>query len=573
MFDAEGARRAGYSDAEIRGVQGALAAGYSPAEISAHLSQRQQPKKPGYFDDLVPEPGAKPPAAKKGYFDDLVPEGYQLDQTAANSPPAGFILDQPSVVSDVAKSAGAGVLRGIIRGAGAPGDVASAVLPQGPSFNERFAGEPTGAYGTIVSALEKARSALELPTSAGIQKAVEGVTGPLYSAQTKPGEYTGSVGEMIGNPFSWVGPGGAAVKAGAAVLSGLAGQAGEDVAGGPGRLIGSVLGGVTGAKTLGPRAVEAAIPTQAELAAAKDAGYAGARASEVILDPQRVATNFAAPVEQHLTAGPKYAFTGGADGTAPRTLGLLNKLQNPPGGAAGITAANLATIRRQLGDIAGETKDFKPTSDAKAAMVAKRLFDSYLENGAVGDAVAGDAKAFAANTAEANANNAAMEKVRTFNQKIANAEEKSAGTSGPSLSNTLGTEARQFLRNPKAQRGYTPEEIAAVRGVNRGTLTSNTLNQLGRGGAGVVPMVAHLAAAVPAAAATGGASLIPQAALAAGLYGARKVGERMTAKQAQAIIDTLAKRSPLYEQRVNALPPAQPSAVRGAVLRAVAGGM
>jgi hypothetical protein len=34
----------------------------------------------------------------------------------------------------------------------------------------------------------------------------------------------------------------------------------------------------------------------------------------------------------------------------------------------------MAGIRRQLGDIAGETKDFKPTSDAKAAMVTDPLF-------------------------------------------------------------------------------------------------------------------------------------------------------------------------------------------------------
>jgi len=43
-FDVEGARRAGYSDAEIDGAQRALAAGYTPAEIDAHLSGAQQPQ-------------------------------------------------------------------------------------------------------------------------------------------------------------------------------------------------------------------------------------------------------------------------------------------------------------------------------------------------------------------------------------------------------------------------------------------------------------------------------------------------------------------------------------------------
>jgi hypothetical protein len=507
------------------------------------------------FADIAPATGAK--TTTPGIFDDIqpsLPPGFVLDKAPTagaaelRSLPPGFVLDQPAAGSGGFLANAADFVKSMPEGAAR----ALRQYGRGHQIEAEFFNQPfTG--GAI-------DAGPDLPTG-------------LPTPQGKAGEYGAAVGEALGNPLSYLGAAGLPIKAAGAVLSAMGGKAGEDSGIPGGRLAGAVLGGATAAKTLGPRAVEAAIPTEAELAAAKDTGYAARNSSGVILDPQRVATNFAAPVEQHLTAGPKYAFTGGADGTAPRTLGLLNKLQNPPDGTAGITAANLATIRRQLGDIAGETKDFKPTPDAKAAMVTKRLFDSYLENGAVGDAVAGDAKAFAANTAEANANNAAFERVRTFNQKIADAEEKSAGTSGPSLANTLGTESRQFLRNPKAQRGYTPDEVAAVRNVNRGTLTSNALNQLGRGGAGVVPMVAHLAAAVPAAAATGGASLIPQAALAAGLYGARKVGERMTAKQAQAIIDTLAKRSPLYERRVNALPPAQPSATRGAVLRAVAGGI
>ena len=330
-----------------------------------------------------------------------------------------------------------------------------------------------------------------------------------------------------------LGPGRALLKGGLAVLGGLGAQAGEDTGLPGGRLAGAVLSSVAGAKALGPKAVKAAIPTEAELRAAKDAGYAEARNSGVELDPQKFASDFAVPAAHHLTQSEKYAFTGGKDGTAPRTLGLLERLQNPPDDAI-VTASGLDTLRKQINDIAGETRDFKPTADAKAAMVLKRRFADYLESIPEDHVLAGRAPDYALAVGKANADNAAFRRVQNFNQKIANAEEKSAGTSGPSLSNTLGTEARQFLRNPKAQRGYAPEEVAAVKGINRGTLTSNTLNQLGRGGAGVVPMMIQLASAIPAAAATGGASIIPQAILAGSLYGARKLGERMTAKQAQA---------------------------------------
>ena len=387
--------------------------------------------------------------------------------------------------------------------------------------------------------------------------------------QGKAGEYGQAVGEAIGNPLSYLGGGGIGLKAAGAVLSALGGKAGEDTGLPGGRLIGGVLGGTTAAKALGPKTVKAAVPTEAELRAAKDAGYAEARNSGVELDPQKFASDFAARAERHLTSSEKYAFTAGKDGTAPRTLGLLEQLQNPPEDAI-VTASGLDTIRKQINDIAGETRDFKPTADAKAAMVLKRLYADYLENVPEAHVVAGSAPDYAVAVGKANADNAAFRRVQNFNQKIANAEEKSAGTSGPSLANTLGTEARQFLRNPKAQRGYTPEEVAAVKGINRGTLTSNVLNQLGRGGAGVVPLAIQLASAIPAAAATGGASIIPQAILAGSLYGARKLGERMTAKQAQALVDLLAKRSPLYQQRLNALPPPQPSAVPAAALRAIA---
>jgi hypothetical protein len=60
-FDAAGARRAGYTDAEIRGVQGALQAGYSPQEISDHLSKPR-----GMFSDIAPLAASSAPCKALG---------------------------------------------------------------------------------------------------------------------------------------------------------------------------------------------------------------------------------------------------------------------------------------------------------------------------------------------------------------------------------------------------------------------------------------------------------------------------------------------------------------------------
>ncbi len=71
-FDAEGARAAGYTDAEIQGAQKALAAGYTPEEISAHLSgqvpQQPQPAPQGFMANAADFVKSIPDAAAKSFY-------------------------------------------------------------------------------------------------------------------------------------------------------------------------------------------------------------------------------------------------------------------------------------------------------------------------------------------------------------------------------------------------------------------------------------------------------------------------------------------------------------------------
>lgn len=96
---------------------------------------------------------------------------------------------QDGVASDVLKSGAAGLAKGGIGLAGLPGDAAN-LLTRGSQIASDYIAnklgfdkgpEPTGPL---------------LPTSAGIQKGVEGVTGEFHKPQTVAGEYAQTAGEF-----------------------------------------------------------------------------------------------------------------------------------------------------------------------------------------------------------------------------------------------------------------------------------------------------------------------------------------------------------------------------------------
>jgi hypothetical protein len=451
----------------------------------------------GAFDDLIPQ--------SAGAFDDLIPK-----------------KSKPGMLEDIAKSLPTGMVSGLVNATSGP-VIPESPVPQPPEIS---GGNAPAVMGVVQDKL----------------------TGPLYQPQTNAGKYGLAAGEALGNPLSYVGPGGLPLKVGASVLGALGSEAGGQAAQGtkyetPARLGGALAGGVAGVKALGPAAERAAVPTAAELSARADAGYTAARNSGVEIAPEKLA-DAATKWQQDLTTGPKYAFTGGQDGTAPKTLGLLDKLQNPPEGST-VTAANLDTLRRQINNIAGETEGFKPTADAKAAMVLKRQFGDYLENPPQDHVVAGNAEDFVNNIKQANGDYAAMSRANAVDSKVARAETNTAGSIAASADNQIKSQLRSILNNPKAQRGYTPDEIAQMSAVNSGSLASNTLRQLGRGGTGVIPMATHIGTAL----ATGGSSIPASLGIGLPLYGAKKLAEALTRRQANNLSETLRMRSPEFAAR------------------------
>jgi hypothetical protein len=142
-------------------------------EIARSIGVKGGAKKPGIFDDIAPATEAK---TAPGMFDDIqpaVPPGFVLDKAPTAGLPPGFVLDEPrNSVTGSAKAIGSGLAGGVLGLAGQPGDVKNAIfgaLGEPPAPNPA----PEGAYGKLVSLLERARGALELPTSNEVRNAVE----------------------------------------------------------------------------------------------------------------------------------------------------------------------------------------------------------------------------------------------------------------------------------------------------------------------------------------------------------------------------------------------------------------
>jgi hypothetical protein len=128
--------------------------------------------------------------------------------------------------------------------------------PEPSSLVDFFHSFPRGVVSGIISAMSssgQAEATLQgvegVPGQEESMGIVEkNVTGKMHEPETTAGRYGASIGEAVGNPASYVGPGGLPLKIGSAALSGAGAQAGEELTGsGVGRLIGGVAGGLPGA--------------------------------------------------------------------------------------------------------------------------------------------------------------------------------------------------------------------------------------------------------------------------------------------------------------------------------------
>lgn len=448
-----------------------------------------------------------------------LPDGYTLDASAGPALPSGYTLDQPaqrSSVGDFFASIPRGLLSGLSNAASAGGQAAQ--LEMGQPVDVPNAPETT-------SILEK------------------NVTGQLPQPQGMPGRFGAAIGESLGNPASYVGPGSLPLKIGGALLGGIGGQAGEET-GIPGaRLVGSLVGGVAAAKALGPKQAVAEIPTGPELKAAAKAGYKDAAESGLQIAPSglhQVAEN----AKQEL-------LREGFDPNS-KVFKLIGDAQKIPSRSDEFVSSQTFDIfNKRLARISRETQmggsGPEPTADAAAAATALRHFREYGQNIPERDVLAGSAQAYKDALGTADQNYGAYKRVQGLDTRINKSENAADRQVAGSIANQIRQKVGGMLDKPAALRGLTDAEKAQLDLINSGGVVGSVLRQAGRGGAPhVIPIMGQMAAAH----ASGGASLP----LWAGMVGARLADNALTKARAQTLADMLAKRSPLYQNRENALP-------------------
>lgn len=224
--------------------------------------------------------------------------------------------------------------------------------------------------------------------------------------------------------------------------------------------------------------VKAAVPaTIAELKKGATANYEGPALTDLQVKPTAI-TDFASKAKITLD-------TAGLDeNLAPKTHAILTRLETPPDGPSIVTGKNIMSLRKLLGNAAGE-----PGQEGLAASKALRALDEHIPNIASKDVIAGDPKAAGEALDTANADYSAAKHAETIDNKTIRAELRAAASnSGHNVANTIRQRMADILNPERSdlQRGFQPDELAAMEQIVRGTKTQNALrwagNYLGGGG-------------------------------------------------------------------------------------------
>jgi len=278
-------------------------------------------------------------------------------------------------------------------------------------------------------------------------------------------------------------------------------------------------------------ATKAAVPSAQELKVAGSEGYNAARDLGVEIAPASLKS---LGEKIGLGLGEK-----GIDATlAPKTHGIIGKLANPPPEAV-VTVSNLETLRRSLGHAA---KDFTNPTEQLAAKRALADLSDYMATIPSQDVIRGPAAEASQLLKNATGNYAASKRSQQLTEAVESADlNAAAANSGQNIGNATRQRIKSILASDKKSAGYSPEELAQMEAVVRGTRTGNTARIVGNllgGGGGLGSVVS---------AAAGAAVAPPLAALPIVGYGMKKLSDASVQRQIRLLDEMVRKRSPLGE--------------------------
>lgn len=292
-----------------------------------------------------------------------------------------------------------------------------------------------------------------------------------------------------------------------------------------------------------PRPAAVPAPTVDALKEAGEQGYNAVRGMGVDYSSEHVG-RLAGTLRQDLNDN------GILQNLAPRTHDILDRL-TPPAGESSVAPINgLIAARRALGHIASNRNPDAAT-DRGAAVRAIKALDEFLEGSDPAAVVAGPAAAAAQTFRDANANYAAHFRGSTLDRLEHRADLKAAAAnSGQNVGNTIRSRLADLIDNPKASRGFTDEEIAALEQAVEGTVASNATrfggNLLGGGGGLGMTMTSAIGAA------TGSQYGLPGTVAGAAApvlgFGLKKASNALTRRQMNAVNQSTRRRSPLAQE-------------------------
>lgn len=286
---------------------------------------------------------------------------------------------------------------------------------------------------------------------------------------------------------------------------------------------------------------DAPAPTREALAKAASEGYDKARGLGVEINPQGIA-NLGGRIDAALN-------DLGINGEfAPKTFSTLNRIANPPEGSVA-TVNNLETIRRAFGYA---SKDFTNPTEQKAAELAKQYLSDYLAAIPNQDVIRGPASEVSGLIKGANGNYAASKRAGQITDAYDAADlSAAAANSGQNAGNATRQRIKSILLNDKKVAGYSPDEVAQMETLVRGTTLGNTGRALGNylgGGGGLGALHSSSAGAGVGALVGGPLGAAVGAALPPTIgYGLKKLSDKSVDTQAQMLVDMILKRSPLAQ--------------------------
>ena len=473
------------------------------------------------------------------------PEGSTKEQALekvkaqhAAPPPS----DSRSSLTDAALEGGKGLLRGA---ASFAGDIGEAVMgPFGPSKHfqnlkaDITGGErpkPDPSYGS------------QIEHAAGIEPA----------PQTKAGRFAATTGEVVGNPASYLGPGGPLVKGASAVLSGVGSEAaGEAVEGfkSPGleagaRLVGGLAGAASATASAERNLTKLAeqLPTPEKIKAAATAGYDMLKASNTRISQQGT-QDLLASVKNDLHAD------NFRDYLAPSTYRAIEEL----GSTGSATIGDLDGVRKLLNRVPATN----PT-DREAARRAIQAIDDYIANVPTQHIISGDPARDAAILKHAQGNWALHKQLEQLDEaSIKGQHRASVSGSGANSINTARQEVRKILDSDKKSRGMSDAVKDKMEEIVMGTWLTNQARQVGKfAPSGPVSATSSILTGMAGGPVAG-------AAVAGTGFLAKHLGEYLTDKQIRELEQMMRAESPIGKPIAAAIAPevAEQKAVPAAAL-------